>query len=100
MTKTLLIYEDVLSRVRAEIDKRWGGVEKFLDDTKSLKESGILQDETAKPSLRVYLSVPAKGGMKKVKSLPVMAKLYQYLFDEELHFETEVKRTTLIWVEQ
>lgn len=98
MPRTILIYEDVLERVRNEIDRRWNGVENFLGDDTAMRESGILED-AGKPTLRVYLSVPAKGGAKKVKSAPVMQKLLRYLFNEDLHYETQVERKTLLWVE-
>lgn len=90
-----IAYEEALTKVRDEIDRRFGGVEAFLSNTKELKLAEIAHYKPT--TLRVYLSRPNDQG-KATKSAPVLCALYKYFFGVELQAETWVTKAVHLFL--
>ena len=88
-------YDELLRFIRSHIDAEFGGVSKFLDSP-TFEELGFPTDDKEKRKMFTYLSLPAEGEKKKVKSVPILAKLFRGLLEVELESKMKIVRTQLI----
>lgn len=91
-------YEDLLLRIRTHIDGEYGGVSNFLKHEMYEKcgfEVGA--KETAK--MFTYLALPKEtndGTGRRIKSFPVLKKLYKGLLGVDIQNDIQVQRTQVI----
>lgn len=91
----LYAYEEVLKYIRKHIDEEQRGVSKFLHSDKYLG-CGFKDSPNERAKMFTYLSLPAEGETARVKSFPVMKKLYKGLLGVELVNKIKVIRTQMI----
>ena len=85
-------YEVLLKHIREHIDTEYGGVANFLQ-TKRFEEIGLFHGtEQDKNKMFTYLSLPADGEKARVRSFPVISKLFEELLGITLESKITVVR--------
>ena len=84
-------YEDLLRHIRKHIDAEFGGVTAFLNSD-SFVDSGFVDTKKERAKMSTYLSLPKDGEASRVKSYPVLKKLYKHLLDVNVASEIVVSR--------
>lgn len=88
-------YEYLLRHIRSHIDKDLDGVAGFLNSPK-FEECGFKNTPNERAKMFTYLSLPKEGETVKVKSFPVLQKLYNTLLGVSLESKMVVTRTQVI----
>lgn len=89
-------YEELLRYLAKKIKEEYGSITEFVnsDDCRSF---GLGRTSADKRKMFTYLTIPAEGKKAKVKSFPVVKKLYSRLLNIELEAKIEVVRTQKIF---
>lgn len=92
-------YGELLVRIRAYIDDTYGGVAKFLSH-EDFKKCGFKGTKADGDKMYIYLSLPREEDSRRIKSFPVVAKLYKGLLGIELKNDIKVLRVQTIRADQ
>lgn len=84
-------YEELLRYIRKHIDERFGGVTAFLNSD-SFVNAGFVDTDKERAKMSTYLSLPKEGETSRVKSYPVLRKLYAHLLNIKVDSEIVVTR--------
>lgn len=84
-------YEVLLKHIRKYLDDKFGGVANFLDSDE-FKECSFKDTPNERAKMFTYLSLPADGEKARVKSFPVLQKLYKRLLGVEVESKIKVVR--------
>ena len=93
--KDVYSYEEFLVMLNERIIEEFDSVTSFLNSKKFLS-LGFTEDD--KKKVGSYLSIPKKGGKKKVKSLGAIEKVakgFKIKFESEVEVERRVKITLI-----
>lgn len=88
-------YEELLIHMRKHIDKQFGGVAKFIESNEFL-QCGLVNNKEERAKIFTYLSMPDSLGKSKVKSFPVLEKLYKHLLGVEVESKIVVERKQIL----
>lgn len=89
-------YKELLKHIRSHIDENLGGVAAFVNSP-TFAELGFSTDPKDKAKIYTYLSIPTDSEAAiKVKSLPVLKKLYKGLLGVNITSKMEVIRKQTI----
>lgn len=88
-------YEKLLLYIRKHLDREYGGVANFLD-SKDFVLSGFEDTPSEQAKMYTYLSLPPEGQKARVKSFPVLKKLYKYLLGINIKSKIKVSREQII----
>jgi hypothetical protein len=89
-------YEELLVRIRKHIDETYGGVAALIAHKDFTRKCKFESSEATHSKIYVYLSLPQNGEGAKVKSFPVLQKLYKGLLGIELKNKIQVMRSQII----
>ena len=84
-------YDEVVELLREKIEERFGGIAKFLESD-AYKKTKLGESKKDKQKIYTYLSAPT-AKTKRVKSFPVIKKLFDSLFQ---NIEMTEERKTII----
>lgn len=91
-------YEGLLAKLREKIDGEFGGVTAFLK-SKEYKKLKFEDSATMRGRMMSVLSKPADGERKKVRSFPILQKLYSGMFGIELKSKVKVIREQIFYTD-
>lgn len=89
-------YEYLLRHIRNYLDENFGGVSNFLE-TEDCKICGFEDTPNERAKMFTYLSLPAEGEKVRVKSFPVLQKLYKGLLGIEIENKIKVVREQVLF---
>jgi len=84
-------YEALLRHIRKHIDAEFGGVTAFLKSD-SFVSCGFVDTKRERSKMSTYLSLPKAGELSRVKSYPVLKKLYKHLLGVNVNSKIIVSR--------
>ena len=89
-------YEDLLIHIRNYLDENFGGVSNFFG-TEDYKNCGFEDTPNERAKMFTYLSIPAEGEKARVKSFPVLQKLYKGLLGIVIENKIKVVREQVLY---
>lgn len=92
-------YEELLKHIRKYIDESFGGVANFLGSEEFVK-CDFIDTPKERAKMFTYLSLPIEGKKARVKSFPVLQRLFEHLLGVKIESKIKVIREQKLFTDR